>query len=362
MWHSACHKDPYFGWYVRSGVPGDYDPTLGLPDMCVTQQDGSFIPPPADLANLVSRALNCMMPQIRSGTSAVNSVIELKDFKSLPRSIDAVQSISAKILGSKLSKLAANVPLRSIARVASDAFLQWKFNIAPLLSDIAAVKTALLTTKKRIDRLISRSAKLQRTHFATAFNEYANGSIDYGLYSLGPSEFWYPMINANRVERSYTYEASKFHAECEYSYSYYKFQSEYAQILGFLDSIGVNVNPAIIWNAIPWSFVVDWVIGVSRFLDNYKQRNLDPVIVIHRYLWSIRRKRRIYSTMVVGSTVTTPMGQRRHSMPAAEETTYRRSVGLPSASSITTSGLSLSEFSLGTALVFARRRARSRRW
>jgi len=45
-----------------------------------------------------------------------------------------------------------------------------------------------------------------------------------------------------------------------------------------------------------------------------------------------------------------------------DETSYRRDIRMPSASSFTTSGLSLDEFSLGAALVFARRRAKVRRW
>ncbi len=48
-------------------------------------------------------------------------------------------------------------------------------------------------------------------------------------------------------------------------------------------------------------------------------------------------------------------------LPVVTETAYRRQVGLPGYSSLTSSGLSPKELSLGIALVFARRKYRGAR-
>lgn len=136
-------------------------------------------------------------------------------------------------------------------------------------------------------------------------------------------------------------------------------------MLAYLDAFGVNLNPAIIWNAIPWSFVVDWLLGVSRWLDNNKIAFMEPQINIHRYLWSISRRRTI---LVQRRTACLPKAGATNKvlsdvvpLPKVTETAYRRDISLPSASSIISSGLSLGEFSLAAALVVSRRSRRSHR-
>jgi hypothetical protein len=166
----------------------------------------------------------------------------------------------------------------------------------------------------------------------------------------------------NQQGRQVSYDASAFHAEIEYNYNYTQYQTEHARLLGLLDYFGVNLNPQIIWNAIPWSFVVDWVFSVGRFLDRFKVSNMEPKINIRRYLWSIKRKRTVVTTrytIPIESWWHPPLKLSHHrTVPASvvEETAYRRQVGLPGSSLIESSGVSLKEFTLGAALVLSRRR------
>jgi hypothetical protein len=127
-------------------------------------------------------------------------------------------------------------------------------------------------------------------------------------------------------------------------------------MLAMLDALGVNLNPAIIWNAIPWSFVVDWVVGVGRWLDQFKSRNLEPVCLIHRYLYSVRIQR---STMCFSNILPTTLGHSpwggNYLAAQHTEIAYRRSPGMPDLyRAIETSGLNPKEFSLGSALAYLR--------
>lgn len=144
-----------------------------------------------------------------------------------------------------------------------------------------------------------------------------------------------------------------FHAEVEYEFSYSDFQTEYAQLLALLDSLGVNFNPAIIWNAIPFSFVIDWVVGVSSWLNRLKVGNMDPAINISRYLWSIRRKRRIDCQL---GTYDSYGFESRSPLPTLTETAYRRTCKMPARGLFTTSGLNSQELRLGGALLILRKR------
>jgi hypothetical protein len=146
-----------------------------------------------------------------------------------------------------------------------------------------------------------------------------------------------------------------FYAQIEYSYTYTRFQEKYASILGYLDYFGVNLNLAILWNAIPWSFVVDWVIGVSRFLDQFKVLALLPDTRIHQYSWSWKVAR---VTRLTVKGVACPLPDElmpRVELPPILETLYRRDVGIPTESPLIAGGLSLKELTLGAALLVPRK-------
>jgi len=152
----------------------------------------------------------------------------------------------------------------------------------------------------------------------------------------------------------------------QYNYNYDAYQLEHARALSLLEAFGGNNLPLILWNAIPWSFVIDWLVGVNLWLADHGQiegTGMVPKINICQYLWSIRRRRRtIVSSKITspkfyagtGSTETYPPQYITH--PVADETAYRRDVSLPSASSIVSSGLSFTEFTLGASLAILHKR------
>jgi hypothetical protein len=192
------------------------------------------------------------------------------------------------------------------------------------------------------------------------------GQFDQTL-SKGPEEGGSVTLNHVRQmtmhRRCLFPEGATFHAQMEYNYHYTRFQTEHAQLLGFLDSLGVNLDPSIIWNAIPWSFLVDWLVGVNRWLASRKVLNMEPVVNITRYLWSWKtfRKTRYY---FYSNHLSNRMGPIPPTyLPDCNETVYRRDVMLPEniGSALKLSGLNSREFSLGVALAITRLK-RSQTW
>jgi hypothetical protein len=349
---------------------------FGLTPLYVKRPDGGFVPPPGDLDFLVQRSLDAMLPRIKSDLSLINSVIELKDFYSLPHTIAQIASLPDlyKSLGRLIppggltfsSLRGFTRPLREWFRAGADSYLQAKFNILPLLSDIAALSHAMSRVDRRLNDLITRSGNVRRRHYTSLIAELhpTQDEKTVSFSSTYPGE--YEIVSHLTLER-YSYPTSTtFHAEIEYNYNYTRYQVEHARILGFLDAIGLNLNPAIIWNAIPWSFVVDWVIGISQWLSQQRIGLMDPKINIRRYLWSVKRARSIISTgrsvrpfygFGGEPNVTSPTVP----LPVVNEVAYRRQLYEPGLSSIRLSGLNPQEFTLGAALVISRRSARHRR-
>jgi len=328
-----------------------------------------FIPDPDGLPQLIEAALKAILPLIRPELSSVNTVLELKDFKSVAGTIRNIRKLPRGLL----RRARAFRTIWEVLRVASDVYLQAKFNINPLISDITGVYRAVAKTQARLNAFVSRAGKLQVSHYAKDLPtglpqdpEVEPTVRPVGFYRLNGGSYQQSNSYATNT-RQVISDASKFHAQIQYNYLYDDYQLEHARVLALLDSFGANLNPAIIWNAIPWSFVVDWFVDVGQWLSKQRIGHMDPKINIMQMCWSTKRTRRIFVSSRIASAKYYPgtglpdVYYQHITHPVVFETAYKRSSGLPSASSITSSGLNSTEFSLGAALVITRRRHRQSR-
>lgn len=366
---SRIQADNYALYGGEFGRAGFLD--SGLPEWYNDENATSFVSPPDDLDELMERSLKSLLPLIRSELSILNSVYELKDFKTLPRTIRNIERATRRNLAVhgqrfRLAFRGTRKSLRRLLHATADGYLQSQFNLLPLLSDITGIYRALRRTERRLNDFISRSGKPQHRHFRADLVSKSESALDQN--SVAPS---YAFLSgkptaAMLYQRFVNTDASVFHAEIEYNYNYTRYQLEHARVLALLDAVGINFNPVIIWNAIPWSFVVDWVLGVNTWLSQQRIGNMDPKINILRYLWSVTRHRRILvqrQASVAGDF----FGNTRKEvsgfvpLPVVHQSAYRRQVGLPPASSFRTSGLSAEELSLGAALAIPRRWAHNQR-
>jgi hypothetical protein len=348
-------------WYCGEfGEPGY--PIDGLLKLYDPASD-SVVPDPPGLNELNSRARRALLPLIKAELSVLNSIIELKDLKTIDHTLESIVQTGRRLFLDVKIKANPGATLRSLLRSSADGYLQEKFNILPLLSDLAGIHSALSATRGRINALVAGQGQTQTRHFAATVDVPSNLVEDKTFYSPQPlGGYAYACAVPNGVvsyARRYVYvDKAQFHAEMRYNYNYNAYQLENAQLLGLLDALGFNLNPAIIWNSIRWSFVIDWVLGVSRWLDDRKVLNMEPVINIQDYLWSVTYRRRVLVSRVLErETVFHDIGGNEYAkdtqgpLGSMVETAYRRTAGLPTVSSITSSGLSLTEFSLGAALV-----------
>jgi len=356
------HRDPYWAYRGSFGTAGA--PFNGLQPMYVKVGQGQFVPEPPQLGALQQRSLDSMLPYIKANLSIINSLIELKDFRTLPRTLRSLDKFLVR----------TRRTLRQYFHATADSYLQAQFNIIPLLSDISGIHAALLKTADRIYNLVSRAGRVQNRHWAYTFQELSTNLNDSTSYIIMPG--YVPGLHeiTSTVARRLVYsKPTVFHAEIRYNYCYSGFQVAHARLLGLLDAIGANLNPSIIWNAIPWTFVVDWVIGVSRWLDQWKHYALEPQINILSYLWSVKRERTVLLSTENRSPDDVIFGEYYYPqrfpilsnpLPGVHETSYRRDVSIPTMSSILSSGLTLKEVSLGAALVVTRKfnPKRAKRW
>lgn len=365
------------------------DVTIGDFPLEVDRLDGGFVPEPPGLSALVDQSLQTLLPHIKSELSLVNSIIELKDFSSLPRTLGNIGSLGKKFLRKfrkfrlspehnavrKTFKKSHGPTLREYYRATADGYLQAEFNILPLLSDITGIGKALDRSLRISNRLVNDEGKRRVKHYVQHVNSTVlanspstslNGAIvdtSHTYYGPDSGPLVYSGMDVSITKDSYSIlERSLFHAQIEFNYSFSAYQREHARMLTLLDLMGVNFSPSIFWNAIPWSFVVDWVVNVSSWLDTHgKVLNMEPQTNITQYMWSWQIWRRRRSLIRQFSTSPNGCDAMVHTyLPNVYERAYRRDVGIPAHNSIITSGVSIKELTLGVALASTRTKRHKR--
>lgn len=360
FWYDTFVAPGLYWWYSDARFGPLDNPTIGLPVMFESDGFSGSVPLPNGLDEVVEEALKALLPGIRPNLSLINSIIELKDFKTMPRTLKRISTLAQK----------GNRTLRQILGGGADAYLQKEFNVMPLLADISGYSRAAADAQRQVDKLLAQENKKLRHHYYSDISHLYGD--DTSLSFINNSHVLYAipdtscasavgLVNAKVLGGSemarLSSTSARFHAEIEYSYYFSSYERENAKLLGLLDVLGVNFNPAIIWNALPWSFVVDWVLGVSRWLDQFKLPNLDPVTIIHRFLYSVEVDRSvdIHLNVNVGGPLPTVGGT---AVQLTEES-YRRVCGLPGITrALRASGISPKEFILGGALALSRRKRR----
>jgi hypothetical protein len=296
---------------------------------------------------LRDRAFKALLPGIRPRLSLLNSLYELKDFKTLSHTFRNLAKLPAKGGSLTLRKV-----LRKAVQNTSDVYLQYMFNIGPLLSDICNIQRSLKQTRSQVNKLLENEGKRTIVRYGHRVESpvYANSSLALMGHSIGQNYIDRPseLIGTGNSYRTVTADL-QFRAQMEYNYTLPGWQRHNAQLLGLLDSLGVQLNPQIIWNALPWSFVIDWVADVGQWLSQFSNANLKPVTMIHRFCWSLHGRRTISCSkdLMIG----TPYARTGIPVSTIREEAYIRSPSRPDmVSALTGSGISLTEFSLAAAL------------
>jgi hypothetical protein len=304
---------------------------------------------PSELAPYVESALQALLPGIRPRLSLLNSIYELKDFKSLPRTLAKIKDLGSTLLKGRIW---GQRTLRRLLHSSADGYLQSEFNLKPLLSDIAGLRSAIAGVRDEVQKLLENEGKVRRLHRRSTIYRWPVSDSEHATHTA-PVYYGEPYgVTFRRVVGP---SPISFVATIQYQYALEPWEREQALLRGFLDAVGVNLNPAIIWNAIPWSFVVDWVINIGQWLDQFKTRNIEPKTRIHSYVVSQKFRRTIDTEYKLDAThQPSPDPSPVQMVNIVEEAYIRSNCNAHLIRWFTTSGLNLHEFSLAAALLAGR--------
>lgn len=306
-------------------------------------------------ASLSSTALQTMLPSLQRDNSWVNFVLELKDFKRIGESVSSAFLSKWEKLGSLVSYRRRDRPAVKLAK----AHLSYSFAWAPLYRDLESLVKTMTDIKSRFDELVRREKKPQQSYWGTTIAGTATGRTLHSFGNRGPTGGWVGPFQGKYYWEVYLNAGSgiRYSASVRYRFTMPEIVgSAMGKLKATLDLLGVSPNPAILWNAIPFTFVIDWVVNVSRFLNSMRVDNLDFKTEISDFCHSVKYERSIEMVMG-GNTYNWQGGYKllaKSTVDYCTKTVYERRVGFPDFSgAIQTSGLNPREFSLLGALVGA---------
>jgi len=254
-----------------------------------------------------SLAKNAMMPSLSDGNSLLNFLFELRDFKYLGRGIidrfwnrSPQTRIGVDGIIDTLWDAFGQKPWASRPQNMSSAYLSWKLAWQPFYNDCKALYQKIISIKRRIQEFERRANQPQQRYYGKTYEvDPIGGSYqsnwtdwsDYGMYAL--------QRRTKKVETG----TNKVRLTATMRYRYElppELKSLDGALSAYLDVLGINGNPAIIWNAIPFSFVVDWFVNVGEFLESIRFDNVRPMTIISDFCVSQRSERNMMLAYQLG--------------------------------------------------------------
>jgi hypothetical protein len=154
----------------------------------------------------------------------------------------------------------------SVLRNLAGARLNWSFGWKPLVGDLESIIDVIANVRQRIiDWQKNVGLPFQESGVLSHLNASSSGTYDVG----GSTVHW-TGSRQGTVSAYLTFRGMPIQA---------LFEAEKV-LRAYLDALGFELNPRIIWDALPFSFVLDWFFDVGGWLQRHKYDTLELPIVL----------------------------------------------------------------------------------
>jgi hypothetical protein len=163
-----------------------------------------------------------------------------------------------------------------------------QFALLPTISDVKEILDRINNLEKRIQQLIREANKVQTRHYTcpildriTLPADIVRANVAYSADQPG----W-----GMREETRWSTEP-RYHATMRFTYDASALQGALGYLRARLNAFGVDRLLSSYWEAVPYSFIVDWFINVGDVLASLEDYLITPLpIVILDFVHSIKYK------------------------------------------------------------------------
>jgi len=177
------------------------------------------------------------------------------------------------------------IPPEFTSRDVANSHLAVQFGLIPTLDDMQTFLRILTDWKKVYDNMLELMRKLHNHRFEPVEMEWLRETRSESFVTHIPL-FDLP------VRLDVETELAVFHRTVQYKFTAPEFQGWISRLKQFIDAFGI-LDPAAIWDLIPFSFVIDWFIGIGRWLHQNRPRLFPATASITDYCESINLRKRL---------------------------------------------------------------------
>jgi len=272
----------------------------------VTATHALRVCPTYDESLLAQIGLAFMMPKVNSGVSLINSLLELKDLKHANPNPSLKRVFKKHPWMSQLStKKGKRKFKKELVTRLNNAALNASFGIVPFVKDVVDVYDELASLAGRLATLKQNAEKHLVHHYKREFPaEDGRRASDRWVYTATDNTVpWTSGLISDNLangglrtnivltRRCRWIIPPIYHATLRYSYVLPRLDDSTAYVALALDRLGVRLDPSIVWNAIPFSFLVDWVVDVGGYLGSLARDNYQIEVKIRDYVHSVKYSR-----------------------------------------------------------------------
>ena len=156
----------------------------------------------------------------------------------------------------------------SLAKRLAGVKLSWDFGLRPLIGDLQNIRDAISNSLERVKEWNRTSGTIyQKSTICATLN---NSSSGVETVSISPHTVNWRGSRSGTVEAFLTFKTLPIVALTEAE----------TMLRAYLDALGFELNPRILWDAIPFSFVLDWFFDVGGWLQRFKIDTLELPIIL----------------------------------------------------------------------------------
>ena len=191
----------------------------------------------------------------------------------------------AELMREGLPKLIGTAALEARSgffRSLGSEYLNFEFGWKPFVSDLLDIASSIDESEKLLAQLARDSGKNVRRRMSFPVTREIEYYERYTLPLSGASWNLLSQAGSTQVER--TYHSSWF-SGC-YTYHYDPASLSEASRIATQARIllGVRLDPEVLWNLTPWSWLVDWFVNIGPVLHNLSAFGQDGLVLRYGYL------------------------------------------------------------------------------
>lgn len=196
---------------------------------------------------------------------------------------------------------------RMLPQEAADNFLNHQFGWIPFLSDVRGALNTFRRSHEHIDRITSQNGRTVRRR-AVIKNEVVESIVDQGSggyhfpYTFPTEYLANPLVGPSHVVKDVTRKVVTGVGKYRFYIPHFdKSRPEYVSAINtarrYMDIFGVRVNPSNLYQAVPWSWALDWVSNAGEYIHRYSDEFEDNIAAEYTFTMSHTIKERVYTSV-----------------------------------------------------------------